>query len=175
MAPPLTRTPAEHPGRAPGGGATIGPAPDVSPETSLSGESPAFPGFEGGATLLPGAQIRSLQMGFRILGRNEKFFQRSNLYVFVTRSDRGVSREMAGCDDPGASRLSLERPTRSLVCFPKWHAHTRLPPACSPSLLQEGTPDTVWGTLITAPPGLGELGPPCSLNPSVWDVCSPAA
>lgn len=39
------------------GGATVGPAPDVSPETSLRGESPAFPGFEGGATLLQCAQI----------------------------------------------------------------------------------------------------------------------
>ena len=42
------------------------------------------------------------------------------------------------------------------------HAHTRLPPACSPSLLQEGTPDTARGTLITAPPppGWESLGHP---------------
>lgn len=127
--------------------------PLTSPlETSLSGESPAFPGFEGGATLLPGAQIRTLQTGGGIPGRNEKFFQRLNLYVFVTRSNRGVSGEIAGCDDPGASRLSLEPPPRSPVCFPESGTLTRAYFLPAPPASFRKAPRTPPGAPSSPPP-----------------------
>lgn len=59
-APPLTHAPAEPRGRAarlPRGGALLSPAPEVSSEASFRRESPAFPGFEGGAVVVPRARI----------------------------------------------------------------------------------------------------------------------